>query len=296
MKSLQQNFRGHSLWLKVGFLVLVVSAHASLLQRRMDVPAEPGYQCNNKIILLSTVEAALRAACRRFLKVRDDTRRPTVFIEATEDENLIYEWALPVLLPNYPDDRGKKSIGKIIFNNRCDLIDVLCYERKSKQFKISPRVPEVSTYTTWGVNQVPTKPFVQCGSLSWEIEEIQQSAIEELSRSTLEFSEIESSSSRVDGPWKRAFLTKKTSEYFGSFNVRYEIVVNNQREARGIVIRHHISRKIATDKNPDKEGADLPKLRITPEKQIIRIVCFFQQTFPLIPPKFSKSLKRKAPS
>ncbi|CAD6504446.1 BgTH12-06176 [Blumeria graminis f. sp. triticale] len=112
----------------------------------------------------------------------------------------------------------------------------------------------------------------------------------------LEFFEIESSSSRVDGPWKKAFLTKKTSEYFGSLNVRYEIVVNNHREACGIVIRHRTRRKIAAANYPDKEVADLPNLRIFPEKQIIRIMCIFQQTFPLIPPKVSKSLKRKAPS
>ncbi|CEA17190.1 CSEP0341 putative effector protein [Blumeria hordei DH14] len=296
MKSLHQVSRGLSLWLMVGFLVLEISAHASLLQRRMNLSTEPGYHCNKKIILEKTVEESLRAACRGFLIVRDTARRPLVFIEAEEDENLIYEWALPIVLENHPNYKGKKSTGKITFNNRCELISVLCYERTTKQFNISQKFPGDSTDTTSKEKQVTTKPFLQCGSLSWEIEDIQKSARKELSRSRLKFFEITSTSNRVDGPWERAFLTKKTGEYHGWLNVRYEIVVNNQKEARGIVLTHHIGRKLATAKSPDRNDTDLPVFIRKPEKQTIRLVCFFQRTFPLIYPDVSKSLKRKASS
>ncbi|CCU82185.1 CSEP0445 putative effector protein [Blumeria hordei DH14] len=294
MKSLHQVFRGLSLWLMVGFLVPEISAHASLLQRRMNLSTEPGYHCNKKVILETTVEKSLRAACRGFLIERDDSRRPIVFLEAEEDEDLIYEWALPIVLENYPN--AKTSIGKITFNNRCELINVLCHRRYSNRFYIIHKVPGDSTDTNLKEGQVPSKPPIQCGSLSWEIEDIQKSARKELSRSRLQFFEIKSTSNLVDGPWKRAYLTKKTDEHRGSLNVRYEIIVNNQKEAGGLVLTHHIRRRLATAINPERKDTDLAGFRIKPEKQTIRLVCYFQRTFPLIPPDVSKSRKRKAPS
>ncbi|CEA17205.1 CSEP0418 putative effector protein [Blumeria hordei DH14] len=301
MKNLYHTFRCQSILLKAIFFMLLTSANASLTLQYVKRSMEPGYHCHNKLYSFGEIEKVRKLACKAFLSTRDDARRPIVRQEYINVENLIYEWSLPAnptINPTiHPTDQTRKYTGKIIFNNRCELIDVACYERKTKQEYLCQKVSKVSSSTTSGDDKVLEEPFVQCGSLALKTEEIREYARSKSFDSLLEFHEVRETLGRIDGPWKRALFSKELIIRHRSNDILYEIVVDKHDEVRGMVVTHHISRKLTSAEAHDGEIIKGPR-KAKLKKHTIRLVCFFHKTFPLLRPALisdvSNPLKRKA--
>ncbi|CCU79748.1 CSEP0417 putative effector protein [Blumeria hordei DH14] len=314
MKSSHHTLRCQSTLLKAIFFVLLISANASLIIRRMEQPTEPGYYCNNKRYLLKEVEAAREAACRGFSSTSENARRPVVHTEDDNVENLMFEWPLPPSKAQKVKGQGGNFKGNIIFNNSCELKAVIYYNHKSNQYEPCQKVPEVSISTNSGKKQVSKKPSVQCGSLSWEIEEIQQLAFYDFYNSQHKLVEVKYTSDQVDGPWKRGsmmkivricnrgkFLQSTRTNNFLKFckahEVHFDIVISIKDEVRGIVVKHHIWRYQTMAKDFDKNKNKMSAMEKKPETQIISLVCLYDNIFPLFPPTLipnvSNSRKRK---
>ncbi|EPQ64535.1 BgtE-5715 [Blumeria graminis f. sp. tritici] len=296
MKNLKYAFRCQSLLLKAIFFMFLISANASLTLEDVKQPREPGYHCRNKKYTFSQVEATRRVACKAFLSTRDDARRPLVTQDHIDVENLIYQWSLPARPTNHPTDEGKNDKGKIVFNNRCELINVVYYDPNKIQDYLCQKVSKVSSITTSRKNKVPENPVVQCGSLALKIEEIQEYARSKFLHSLPEFFEVKNTFDRIDGPWKRALFSKTILISRQPHDVHYEIVVDKKDEVRGMVVTHHIGRKLISARTYDAvkyHGSRRTRLK----KETIRLVCFFDKTFPLLRPTpssdVSNPLKRK---
>ncbi|CCU82164.1 putative effector protein [Blumeria hordei DH14] len=208
MKNYHYMLSGQSLRLKVVFLMLLISVNASFIQRRMEQPKEPGYYCRNRRYSFSEVEDTRVLACNAFTSTRSDARRPRVYIHANDVENLTFEWSLRSARRKYKNGGKVNNTEWIIFNNSCELKDVFHFNHISKKYESCEKIPEIFTSMTSGRKQIPEKPLLQCGSLSWEIEEIQLSAMRRLFKSQLNFIEMKDTSNQIDGPWKKAILGK----------------------------------------------------------------------------------------
>ncbi|CCU82169.1 putative effector protein [Blumeria hordei DH14] len=315
MKYLHQISRSQSLWIKALFLLLLSSAHASLLQRGINLSDQPGYHCKKKVYPFSEVENVRKAACNAFVSKNKRSKRPLVHTYDTEVENLIYEWKFPMSVFTQYGGKSREEKEKIIFNNNCELKDVLYRDSDSHKYEPCTIVPEASTSTNPGINQVHTETSVQCGSLSWEIKDIQRHKIRGLSQFLDTFIEVEHSSHNIDGPWKRTLLKKNVIiKQVGKSvqsvkgknrliilkvqNIPYEIMVNNQYEAQGIIVTHYISHKLISAVNSNGVKINPSRQKPIRDKQSIRLVCLLEKPFPLFPnEKISnevKSLKRKS--
>ncbi|CAD6504427.1 BgTH12-06157 [Blumeria graminis f. sp. triticale] len=297
MKFPHYTFKGQSLLIKALILILLSSAHALLLQRGISLSDYPGYYCKTRIVSFSQVEKTLEAACNGFISTRNDARRPLVFIDDEEVENLIFEWIIPLIDTKPSTGEKRKFIEKIIFNNSCELTDVVYYDHIEKKHKSCQLVPEVSTSTTPEKRLDPDKSLIRCGSLSWDIVSIQHDAFRYLSYSLQEFVHVQSTFGLVDGPWRRAPMKKMMTQNKRSHNVSYQIVINKHIEVCGFVVRHHIIRKVHVAVKPDEGKKKRLSSKTIQEKQSISIVCFTDQKFLLIPPNWKSEdfnpLKRK---
>ncbi|CAD6504423.1 BgTH12-06153 [Blumeria graminis f. sp. triticale] len=298
MKYLHQISRSPSLSIKALFLLLLSSGLASLLQGEINLSDKPGYHCKKKVYLFSEVETARKAACNAFVSIRKRARRPLVHTYDTDIENLIYEWTFPLSISKDSEGKRRENIEKITFNNNCELKDVLYYHRKSQEFKSCIKVPKASTSTNPGINQVPSETSVQCGSLSWEIKEIQRHSSKRLSNFLDSFFEVEDTSHEIDGPWKRTILKKHVIINQVSQNIRYEIIVNNQYEVHAIIVMHYISHKLIAASKANNDINDIVRRKPIHYKNSIRLVCMLDKVFPLFPSKkmsdLVKSRKRKS--
>lgn len=277
--------------------MLLISANESLILRRMEQPREPGYYCNKKRYLLKEVEAAREAACRGFVSTREDARRPIIHTKGDDVENLMFEWSLPPSKVRNAKAEGRNYKGSIVLNNSCELKGVIYYDHKSKKNHPCHKVPEVSISTTSGKEQLSKKPAVQCGSLSWEIEEIQQLAVCDLYNSQHELVEVKYTSDQVDGPWKKISMIKIVRISNRPHEVQFDIIVNNKDEVRGIAVKHHIWWYQTMAENFNKDNIYLSVQEKRPKTLTIDLVCPYDNTFPLYPPKMmpivSSSRKRK---
>ncbi|CAD6506401.1 BgTH12-07327 [Blumeria graminis f. sp. triticale] len=265
------------------FTILLLSAPASSMTNRIKVTSEPGYHCGYKIYPHSEVETTRLIACRGFTAARSNARRPVLHFGDIKVENMIFEWSFPSVVTLDPRGKKRRYADKITFDNSCELKDLLYYDYTLDQFKPCINVPEVSTSTTSGIGQVLIEPLVKCGSLSWEITEIQKHARDQLYQSLHSFDEVEDTSSRVDGPWKKPFLSKKMNVDGKGENKRYQIILNNQNEVRGIVIMHNINLKTFATRKIIQKSSKQQKLTPTREKKIITLECLLDEAFPLFP-------------
>ena len=274
---------GQSTWLKAVFIILLISAPASSMTSRIKVTTEPGYHCAYKIYPHSVVETTRLVACRGFTSTNSCARRPLVYFEDSEFENMIFEWSIPLVATMDSRGRRRTYADKITFNNSCELKDLLYYDNASAQFVPCVNVPEVPKSTTSGIGQVLTEPLVKCGSLSWELTEIQQDARNQLYQTMHSFDEVEFSSSKIDGPWKSTFLSKRVTVDGKAQYVRYEVILNNQNEVRGIAIMHNISLRIPVTRKFIRQSSEQNKSTPMREKKSIKLECLFDGAFPLFP-------------
>ncbi|CAD6504420.1 BgTH12-06150 [Blumeria graminis f. sp. triticale] len=297
MNYLHHIFRDQCLWTKVLFITLLSSTHASLIQRRMLESTEPSYHCRNKILLFSEVDKIRESACKGFVSKRSNARRPLVHIENDNDENLIYEWTIPPSVHKIPGGKKKKSIEKIIFNNSCELKDVLFYNETSRKFEPCAIVPEASTSETFGMKQVLTETSVHCGSLSWEIADMQDYIFYTTLNAPHIFSVVSGTANQVDGPWQKAMMNKSVLIGKNSRRIPYEVIVNNQFEIRNIVVKHHISRILDAASGLNYDEYNQPNFRPTLRQDIIRLDCILDKKIPILRdtqiPKSKNDRKRK---
>ena len=297
MNYLHHIFRDQCLWTKVLFITLLSSTHASLIQRRMLESTEPSYHCRNKILLFSEVDKIRESACKGFVSKRSNARRPLVHIENDNDENLIYEWTIPPSVHKIPGGKRNKVVEKIIFNNSCELKDVLFYNETSRKFEPCAIVPEASTSETFGMKQVLTETSVHCGSLSWEIADIQEYILYTSLNAPYIFSTVSGTFEQVDGPWQTAMLSKSVLIGRHSRRIPYEVIVNNQFEIRNIVVKHHISRILDAASGLNYDEYNQPNFRPTLRQDIIRLDCILDKKIPILRdtqiPKSKNDRKRK---
>ncbi|VDB91269.1 BgtA-20600 [Blumeria graminis f. sp. tritici] len=282
MNSLHLIFRYQSLRLEAVFLLLLISTNASLILRGIDETMKPGYHCRAKRYLFSEIEAAREAACRGFMVTRTESRRPLVYIEAKDNNNLIFEWGIPKTLRRENNDKIMNRLEKITFNNNCELKDVLYYDRKSRKFQPCDKVSEDSASTSSGKKQVPEKPFLQCGSFSWEFEEIKKTSTHNVHQYLNRFVVIEHTSNKFDGPWKKATLRKIILVAKKWIPIPFEIIVNNQNEVIGVIVTHHISRVSTVPPYFIKDIVNMSTKKIGREKQKIKLRCLLDTKFSLL--------------
>ena len=295
MKNLRYIFIIQSLRLGAVFLIISISAHASVMQRRMSQPAEPGYHCNNQIYLFSDIETVRQKACKAFTYPRKESRRPLVNTYSDNVENWIFEWSIPACLAKYSKGVNRATPDKITFNNSCELTGVLSYDSASSKYNLCAKVPEVSTSASSRMNQDPVKSFIQCGSLSLEIIEIQRYASAQSTRFMEGFVEVENSSFEVDGPWRRNVLGKIVSVHNRLHNIYYEVMINNQNEVRGMVVTHYIRSVGPAAAKCNDNKHDLLHMKKHRENRCIRLVCIFNTKFELFPNRLAliPSISRK---
>lgn len=282
MKDFHHMLSSQFFWPKIVFLTILISANASFIQRRVEQLKEPGYYCKGRRYSFSDVENARVTACNAFTSTRNDARRPRVYINSANNENLIFEWSIPAAR----DRKNGKRINNsewIIFNINCELKDVVYINRKTKKYESCEKIPEIFTSMASGKKQIPEKPFVQCGSLSWEIEDIQQSAICRLYTPQLKVIGMKDTSNQIDGPWKKIVLGKKTTIHNRPHNVTYHIILNNKNEVRGAIVRHHISQKLTVFPYFIKDKINRLTVSTTWEKRTIDLTCSFDTKFLLVP-------------
>ncbi|CCU81589.1 CSEP0432 putative effector protein [Blumeria hordei DH14] len=292
MRHPHHAIRGQSIWLKAVFIILLISAPVSSMTSRITVTNEAGYYCRYKIYPHSLVEATRQVACRGFTSTKSHARRPVVYSEDDNVNNMIFEWAFPMAVTKDHED-------KITFNNNCELKGVLYYHYATDQFEPCVNVPEVSTRTTPGIGRDLTEPFIKCGSLSWGITEIQKNAKNKLFETMNSFDEVEFTSIEVDGPLKAIPLTKMVTVngkgkffkpvsnensliFFKAQGIRYRVVINKQNEVRGIIIQHNISKKIPVTRSFIRQSSRQHKSTPIKEKKIITLECPIDQKFPLL--------------
>ncbi|CCU82171.1 putative effector protein [Blumeria hordei DH14] len=272
--------KGQFLRLTAVLMILLISTHASLIQQRTSESTEPKYCCENKIYLFSEIEMARKAACFGFISLKKRTRRPLVHIEDDKDENLIFEWTIPLSTSKTPEGKRRKVIERITINNSCELIDVLYFDVKKSQFEPCLKIPGVPTFTNSETEEISTEPIVRCGSLSWKQSELQRHSIQHLTVFMDNFVEVKYTSSELDGPWKRNTMKKR--------------VLN---EIRGIVVTHNISRRSTTAHNSNSSHDITPNPKPANKKEIISLVCLLDKKIPLFSPTLtsmlSESRKRK---
>ncbi|CAD6504438.1 BgTH12-06168 [Blumeria graminis f. sp. triticale] len=281
MSSLRHIFRGHSLWITAVFMILLISAHASLIEGRMVESTEPRYYCQKKIYQFSEVESVREAACNGFISIRKDSKRPLVHTEEDDDEKLIYEWLFPFALSKNAQGKERKNVERIIFNNSCELLDVLYYNTQTRAFESCTKVPDVPVITYFEMENVSAEPIVRCGSLSWEQTELQLHSTRNLPQFMSGFVEVKDTSSEVDGPWKRKISSKRVVIKDKPQIIFYEIIIDNQNQVRGVVVTHNISRKPSVAHNSNLTTGKTPTLQSAQKKGIIRLVCLLDNTFPL---------------
>ncbi|CCU77518.1 CSEP0388 putative effector protein [Blumeria hordei DH14] len=300
MRHPHHAIRGQSIWLKAVFIILLISAPASSMTGRIAVRNEAGYHCKYKIYPHSVVETTRLVACRGFTSPKFHARRPVIYADYSTVENMIFEWAFPLAVTKDNQGKIRKYTDKITFNNSCELRGLLYYDYATSQFEPCVNVPEVSTSETSGIGQELTEPFIKCGSLSWEITEIQKNAKSKLFETMNSFYEVEHTSMEVDGPWKKISLTKKVivdgkGKFFKpvsnensliSFKVQaieYGVIINNQNEVRSIIIKHYISRKLPVTRRFIREASKQEKSTPIREKKIVTLECPIDKIFPLFP-------------
>ncbi|CCU79746.1 putative candidate secreted effector protein [Blumeria hordei DH14] len=312
MKNLRDIFITQSLRLKAVLLILSISTNALLMQRRMNQPNEPGYYCNNQIYLSSDIETVRQTACEAFTYPRKGSRRPLLYTDDDNVENWIFEWSIPASLANHSNGVKKATPDKIIFNNNCEITGVLSFDSASQNYKLCATVPEVSTSVSSRMSKDPVKPFIQCGSLSLEIVEIQHCASAKSTKFLNGLVEVENSSYEIDGPWRRNILSRRVSVnsrrkfvrpirnknrlmFLKEHNIFYEIIVNNQNEARGMVVTHYVKRTYPTAAKCNEKNYKMSHKKPVRESQSIRLVCFFDTKFQLFPngPTWKPYISRK---
>ena len=261
--------------------MLIVSVHASWTLRKRDKSDEPGYYCNNNRYLFTEVEKLRKTACRSFVLPSPKARRPVVHFEEIENEDMIFEWSFPAPRRVGSGGRVRPISDKIIFDNSCELKDVVYYNTRSKKFHSCEKVPEIPKSSTSETEQLPIMSSLQCGSLSFDIREIQESALRYLLNSPEKFKEVKDTSNQDDGPWNRATLIKQCPVENTVDKIKYEIITNNQNEVRGVAVTHQISRRQKVGNNSAQGVYILPTPRKTTTKHVINLVCMFDIKFPL---------------
>ncbi|SZF00322.1 unnamed protein product [Blumeria hordei] len=281
MRHPHHAIRGQSIWLKAVFIILLISAPVSSMTSRITVTNEAGYYCKYKIYPHSLVEATRQVACRGFTLKKSHARRPVVYSEDGTIANMIFEWAFPMAVTKNDQGKKRKYADKITFNNNCELKGLLYYDYATDQFEPCLNKPEVSTSTTPGIGRDLTEPFIKCGSLSWEITEIQKNAKNKLFEAMNSFDEVGLTSIEVDGPLKAIPLTKMVTVNGRTQGIGYRVIVNNQNEVHGIVIKHNISKKLPVTRSFIRESSRQHKLTPIREKKIITLECQIDKKFPL---------------
>ena len=104
-------------------------------------------------------------------------------------------------------------------------------------------------------------------------------------------------SDQVDGPWKKISMIKIVRISNRPHEVQFDIIVNNKDEVRGIAVKHHIWWYQTMAENFNKDNIYLSVQEKRPKTLTIDLVCPYDNTFPLYPPKMmpivSSSRKRK---
>ncbi|EPQ65042.1 BgtAcSP-31482 [Blumeria graminis f. sp. tritici] len=300
MKTLYYICNYQSLWQKVVFLMLLISAEALRTLHGRNESNKPGYNCIHKKYLLEEVEAAREAACTGFISKRILARRPLVYYEDIDVNNMIFGWSLPLSLQKGPNGKLRKFPDKIIFDNRCELKDVLYYNTKSHTYDSCHKVPDDVLNTSSEKNQALKKPFFQCGSISWEHEDIKQWTTQSLPKSLNRLVEMEHTSNKVNGPWKKAILKKEIIRRNFMQNIPYEIILNKQNEVIGVIVTHHISRVSTVSPYFIKDMIYMSTRKKSRGKQTICLECHLDTKSSLVPqnqesgPTNSRKRKKQA--
>ncbi|CCU82581.1 putative effector protein [Blumeria hordei DH14] len=268
MESLQHILKCQSLFLKAIILVLLVPANASLIPQRAEELMEPGYHCKNKVYSFRVIEEVRETACQGLIAINKAARRPLIYIHNDNVDDLIYEWSMPLSI-------SRDSEEKITFDNRCELKDVLYYNGIAHRYEPCKKVPDVSTSTSFGVQKVPTDSSVHCGSLSWEIAEIQMYTSYHLSKFLKESTEVGQTSGLADGPWRRSIMRKRVE-------IRKTSKLSESNEVRGLIVTHHISQKVTAASNSNLIPSNLITLKLPRKKDSVRLVCLLDKTFPFL--------------
>ncbi|SZE99851.1 unnamed protein product [Blumeria hordei] len=282
MESLQHILKCQSLFLKAIILVLLVPANASLIPQRAEELMEPGYHCKNKVYSFRVIEEVRETACQGLIAINKAARRPLIYIHNDNVDDLIYEWSMPLSISRDSEGKKRKFIEKITFDNRCELKDVLYYNGIAHRYEPCKKVPDVSTSTSFGVQKVPTDSSVHCGSLSWEIAEIQMYTSYHLSKFLKESTEVGQTSGLADGPWRRSIMRKRVEIRKTTQLIPYEVIINNQNEVRGLIVTHHISQKVTAASNSNLIPSNLVTLKLPRKKDSVRLVCLLDKTFPFL--------------